>query len=258
MQKQTLNYFKQSISIVFYFAISNIKLRFKNTFFGIIWSALEPLMYFIVLYVVFTGIRARETDFAIYLLTGIMIFHIFSRGTSAGLSSIIANGGIIKSIRIKREFFPIVTTTSSAILALVSLAVLLGLMPVFQFMPTLTILLLPVVLILLFVMILGLSFLLSASTVLVKDIQLIWPIFTHSLLFISPIFWYVDTTEGILIKIQQINPLGQLIEIAHKLVIDGQIPPLNDWLYTTAFVFGILLIGYLIFYLLKERIVEEL
>jgi len=59
-------------------------------------------------------------------------------------------------------------------------------------------------------------------------------------------------------KIQQINPLGQLIEIAHKLVIDGQIPPLNDWLYTTAFVFGILLIGYLIFYLLKERIVEEL
>ena len=258
MSHQLINYFKQSISIIFYFAISNIKLRYKNTYFGILWSALEPLLYFVVLYIVFTEIRAQETNYSIYLLTGIMIFHIFSRGTSSGLSSIIANGGLIKSIRLKREFFPIVTTTSSAILALVSLVVLLGLMPVFQFIPTYTIFLLPVVLALLFVLILGISFLLSASTVLIKDIQLIWPIFTHSLLFISPIFWYLKNTEGILFKIQQINPLGQLIEIAHKLVIDGEIPPLSEWLYTAAFVFGILGIGYLIFYKLKEQIVEEL
>lgn len=183
MQKQSINYFKQSINIVFYFAISNIKLRYKNTYFGIIWSALEPLLYFVVLYIVFTGIRSNSDDFAIYLITGIMIFQIFSRGTSGGLSSIMANGGIIKSISIKREFFPIVTTTTAGILSLVSLGVLLGLMPVFQFVPTFTIFLFPVVLILLFVLILGLSFFLSVLAVFVKDIQLIWPIFTHTLLF---------------------------------------------------------------------------
>ncbi len=222
------------------------------------WSAFEPLLYFLVLYVVFTGIRTTSNDFAIYLITGIMIFHIFGRGTSGGLSSIISNGGIIKSISIKRIFFPLVTTTSSAILALVTLGVLLGLMPVFQFIPTFTIFLLPLVLILLFILILGLSLLLSVLTVLVKDIQLLWPIFTHTLLFVSPIFWYVDKTEGILLKIQSINPLGQLIEIAHKLVIDGKIPPLNDWLYTTILILGILFTGYLIFHKLQEQIVEEL
>ena len=258
MQKNKLNYFKQSVNIVLYFAISNIKLRFKNTYFGIIWSALEPLLYFIVLYVVFTSIRARENDFAIYLITGIMIFHIFSRGTTGGLSSITSNNGIIQSISIKREFFPIVATTTSAILAIVSLGVLLGLMPVFQFIPTYTIFLIPLVLILLFIMILGISFLLSVSVVLIKDIKLIWPIFSHSLLFISPIFWYVDSAKGILLDFLKINPLGQLIELAHKLVIDGEIPPLNDWLYTTAWVFGILFFGYFIFKILQERIVEEL
>ena len=258
MQENQLNYLKQRVKLVLYFAISNVKLRFKNTYFGIIWSALEPLLYFIVLYVVFTSIRDRGEDYAIYLITGIMIFHIFSRGASGGLSSITNNHGIIQSIRIKREFFPIVATTSSAILAIVSVGVFLGLMPVFQFIPTYTIFLIPLVLILLFIMILGISFFLSVSTVLIKDIKLIWPIFSHSLLFISPIFWHVDSAKGILLDILKINPLGQLIELGHKLVIDGEIPPLNDWLYTTAWVFGILLFGYFIFYKLQERIVEEL
>ena len=258
MQKNRLNYFKQNVNLVFYFAISNVKLRFNHTYFGIIWSALEPLLYFIVLYVVFTNIRDRESDYAIYLLTGIMLFHIFSRGTSGGLSSITSNAGIIQSMSIKREFFPIVATTTSAILAVVSLGVFLGLMPVFQFIPTYTIFLIPIILILLFVLILGLSFLLSVSVIWIKDIKVIWPIFSHSLLFISPIFWHVDTAKGILQDFLKINPLGQLIELAHKLVLDGVIPPLNDWLYTTAWVFGILFFGYFVFNKLQERIVEEL
>jgi len=101
------------MNIIFHFAISNIKLRFKNTYFGFMWAAIEPLLYFLVLYIVFTNIRDNSNDFAIYLITGIMIFNIFSNGTSGGLTSISANGEIIKSIRIKREFFPIVTTTAT-------------------------------------------------------------------------------------------------------------------------------------------------
>ena len=50
-------------------------------------------MYFTVLYVVFTSIREREETFAIYLITGIMFFHIFGRGTAGGLSSLTSNAG---------------------------------------------------------------------------------------------------------------------------------------------------------------------
>jgi len=56
-------------------------MRFKNTYLGFLWTAIEPLLYFTVLYVVFTSIRDREETFAIYLITGIMLFHIFARGT---------------------------------------------------------------------------------------------------------------------------------------------------------------------------------
>ena len=233
-------------------------MRFRNTYLGFLWAALEPLLYFVVLYVVFTSIRERSEDFAIYLITVIMLFHIFGRGTSGGLISLTNSGGIIKSFKINREFFPVVATVAIGLLAFVDVGVFFGLMPVFGFTPNWTILLLPIPLLLLLILILGLSYFLSVVNVFLRDIQTLWMIFVHALLFISPIFWYIDNTEGILLEIQKINPLGQLIEISHQLVIYGQIPTINEWLYTTSYVFVIFFLGYFVFRKLEIKTVEVL
>jgi len=232
-------------------------MRFRNTYLGFLWAAIEPLLYFVVLYVVFTSIREREESFAIYLITGIMFFHIFGRGTSGGLISLTTNG-LIKSINIKREFFPVVATLAIGILAFVDVGVFFGLMPIFHFIPNWTIILLPIPLILLIVLVLGLSYFLSAINVFVRDVQPLWTIIVYTFLFSSPIFWRLKDVEGLLLEIQKINPLGQLIEISHKLVTGGQIPPLNEWIYTTIFVLSIFFSGYLIFQKLDKKIVEEL
>jgi len=243
-------------SLIFHFAILNIKLRYKSTYLGLLWSALEPLLYFVVLYLVFTSIRVREENFAIYLITGIMFFHIFVRGTSGGLGCLITNDKIIQSSNIRTEFFPVVNSIAIVILAFVDVGVFFGLMPIFQFIPSWTIILLPIPLALIFFLILGLSYLLSIATVYTRDIQLLWAIFSHSLLFISPVFWNLKNVEGFLLQIHSINPLGQIIEIAHKLVIDGQIPPSEDLLYTTAFVMGIFFVGYAIFHKFEQSVRE--
>lgn len=70
-------------------------------------------------------------------------------------------------------------------------------------------------------------------------------------------FWSLDEVDGILLEIHKINPLGQIIELTHKIVF-GEIPPLTDWLYTFGIVLGILFVGYAIFQKLEGRIVEEL
>lgn len=233
-------------------------MRFRNTYLGFLWAAIEPLLYFTVLYVVFTTIRERPENFAIYLITGVMLFHIFGRGTSGGLISLTTSGGIIKSYKINREFFPVVATVAIGLLAFVDVGVFFGLMPVFEFTPSWTIILLPIPLILLLILILGLSYFLSIVNVFVRDIQPLWMIFVHTLLFTSPIFWYLDNAHGILLDIQKINPLGQLIEISHKLVINGQIPPLNDWAYTASYVFVIFFLGYFVFHKLESKTVEAL
>lgn len=233
-------------------------MRFKSTYLGFLWAALEPMMYFVVLYIVFTSIRETTENYAIYLITGVLFFHIFARGTSGGLNSLTSNAGIITSLKINKDFFPVVATVAVGLLAFADLAVFFGLMPIFQFIPSWTIILLPIPLILLLFLILGLSYLLSVVTVFVRDIQIIWGIFVHALLFVSPIFWRLDEVEGILLDIQKINPLGQIIELSHKLVIDGQIPPLNEWLYTTFFVIAILFSGYFVMKKLEYKITEQL
>jgi len=245
-------------SLILHFAILNIKLRFKNTYLGVIWAAVEPLLYFTVLYVVFTSIRERPETFGIYLITGVILFQIFIRGTAGGLASLTNNSGIIKSLNIRLEFFPVVAITAISLLAFVDVGVFLGLMPVFQFVPSWTIILLPVVILLLFILMLGLSYFLSIASVFVRDIQHVWTIASYTLLFVSPIFWYVDDVDGILMQIQQINPLGQLIEIAHHLVIYGQIPAFTDWLYTSIFVLAIFFSGFFVFRIFENKITEEL
>jgi len=159
---------RNRLSLIFYFAILNIKIRFKNTYLGFLWAALEPLFYFSILYLVFTTIVPTGDDFAIYLITGVMLFHIFARGTTGGMASIIGISGLIKSLKINKDFFPIVATLGIAILSLVDVGIFLVLMPIFQFIPSWTIILLPIPLFLLFILILGLSYLFSILTVFCK------------------------------------------------------------------------------------------
>jgi len=245
-------------SKIYHFAVLDLKVRFKNTYLGYIWAAVEPLLTFAVLYVVFTSLRQAREDFAIYLISGIIFYHIFVRGTNGGLASLTSNGGILKSISIKKEFFPVVATTAIGLLAFVDIAVFFGLMPIFQFTPFWTIIFLPILILLVLGLILGLSYFLSIANAFARDIQHIWAILVHTLIFISPIFWYLDEAQGIVLELQKINPLGQIIELSHILVVDKEIPPLNDWLYTTSFVVVILLVGYFVFSKYEERVVEEL
>jgi len=135
---------RNKTSLIFHFALMNIKIRFKNTYLGILWAALEPLLYFIVLYLVFSNLRDTSENFAIYLITGIMLYHVFIRGTSGGLISLTNNSGILTSINFKRNFFPLIATFATALLSFVDIGVFFGLMPVFEFTTTWTIILWPI------------------------------------------------------------------------------------------------------------------
>ena len=249
---------KDKKSQIFYFAWKNVKTKYRGSYLGLIWTALEPLLYFVFLYVVFTNIRigVRE-DFGIYLITGIVLYHTFVKGTQGGLASLKENTGILSSINLRREFFPVVSTATSSIMLLVEVGVLFALMPFFGFQPSWTIILLIPILLLLQILILGLSYLLSVGLVYIKDIQPLWSVFVHALIFVTPIFWYVEDMGGIVLEIQKINPLGQLIEMAHKVVF-GELPTMNEWVYSIVLIFAILFVGYGVFQKLEKRVVERL
>jgi len=180
MVRFPLEYSWKNRSILYNLSMMNIAIRYKATYLGVIWTALEPLLTFIMLYVVFNTIRDRpQENFAIYLLTGVILYHIFTRGTMAGLTSLTGNSNIIKSLNVNREIFPVTAVLSTAILMIVHIGLFFGLLPFFQFIPSITILLIPLVLVLLVVLILGVSFILSIINVFVRDIQVLWTVPIH-------------------------------------------------------------------------------
>lgn len=235
-----------------------VKLRYKGTYLGFLWNVLEPLLTFLILYVVFTGIRERTEDFAIYLLTGIMLYHVFVRGTQTGLASIRNNKNFITSLNTGNEFYPITAIGSITLTTIVEMAVFLVLLPILNFTPTWTLIFFPVTVLLMLILVLGFTYLLSIVSVYIRDIQPLWNVLVHAVFFISPIFWYVDEVDGILLDIMKINPVGQIIELAHHLVIYGQIPVANEWMYTITIIFGILFFGFYVFKKYEKRIVEEI
>ena len=88
--------------LIFHFALLEIKMKYKESYLGIIWTAIEPLLMFIILYIVFSNIRdPREDNFAIYLISGVIIYHLFSKGTVGGLNVLKNNQGILKSLSLK-------------------------------------------------------------------------------------------------------------------------------------------------------------
>ena len=245
-------------SLVFNFAWTDIKVRYKSTYLGLLWTTLEPLLLFVFMYIVFTSIRIRTgEDFAIYLLIGIILYHAFTRGTQGGMLSLRGNRSILSSINIRREFFPVATTVTAIFILFIEMGVFFGLMPFFDFVPAQTIIYLPIVLLLLVLLILGISYLLAIVHAYIKDIQPFWAVFVHAMFFVTPIFWYMEDASGIILEIQKLNPIGQLIEIAHQIVF-GQIPPLNDWLYTTGIIVGILFVGYALFQRFEKNVMEQL
>jgi lipopolysaccharide transport system permease protein len=245
--------------ILFNFAITDLKIRYKNSVLGVIWSVLEPLLMLAVLFFVFSTMFKLEIDnFPIYLLSGIITYNFFKNGTNIALSSLSNRSSLITQIYFPRSIPAISSCFTASIMLIVELAVLGIFMVYFQFTPSLTILYLIPIYMLAFVFVLGISLGLSVLNVKFKDVEFIWGILLHAGFFLTPIFYRFDFLPQEVQNILQLIPVVQLVEMVHQVVLYGTLPSLNSTLYSIGSIFAILGIGYLIFRKYQTRIVEEM
>jgi len=180
-------------SLILLLAFNDVKLRYRSSVLGFVWSFLEPLLMLTVLYFVFTNILKSDIEnFPLYLLLGLIIWYMFSRATSMGLTSLVNRANIIKNIYFRREIIVVSSCLTAFIMMGFEFAAFAVFIVAFQFVPPITIVFLPLVLIVLFFLSLGLSFLLSVLNVYFRDIQFIWQVLIQAGFFLSPIFYSLD------------------------------------------------------------------
>ena len=105
----------------------DIKLKYRNSYLGVIWTLLEPLLTMIVLTIVFSSLLGKATkDFPVYILTGRLLYSYFSGATKTALKSIRKNGAMNKKVYVPKYMYPLSGVVSNYIMFLISLLVLAG------------------------------------------------------------------------------------------------------------------------------------
>lgn len=246
-------------SLIWDFAILDLKVRYRNSVLGFVWTFLEPLLLLSILYVVFTNVFKSQIEFfPLYLLLGLIMWNMFVRGTQMSLSSILSRGGILSQIHIPIEIPPISACLTSTIMLTFEITVLGIFMVAFKFIPPLTIVILPLVIILEFFLVLGLSLPLSVLNVRFRDIQFVWSVILQAGFFLTPIFYKVDILPQWLQSILHFNPMAQILNFAHDAALYGKLPTGNDMVIASMTTLIIFLVGYTIFRKLSSRVIEEL
>lgn len=168
--------------------------RFHGSMLGAWWMLIQPLFMFGVYYLVFGKLFNRGAgatmEYALYLFSGIVLFHALVEATNTCCGIIVANGNLVKKVAFPSEALPIhiglVSLVIYAVGAVVSIAasVITG-----TWIPGWGLLALPLVMIVQFVMIVGMGLLLGNANVFVRDVSQLWRIFSMAWMFLTPVFW---------------------------------------------------------------------
>ncbi len=222
----------------------DFKKKYKRTILGMAWSVLAPLLALLVMKLVFTNFFGRNTPhYTIYLFCGNLIFSYFNESTSQGMFSLVSNAGIFTKVNIPKYFFLFSKNVQTLINFGLTLIVfcLFCIMDHIVFTWKMLLLAYPIVLLLLFNI--GVGLILSALFVFFKDIQYLWSVFTMLLMYMSAIFYTIDSYSYQIQCMFLLNPVYLFIRYFRKIVIDSQIPTAAFHLLMLADTLAVLAIG---------------
>ena len=204
----------------------NIKLKYRRSWLGYVWSILNPLLIMAVMTVVFSTIFKRKIEnFPVYLFCGQLLFNFMSSTTNQSIFSITGNAALLKKTYVPKYMFTLARVTSSLVDLLFSLGALVIVMVVTRARITWYALLFPLVLLQLYIFCVGLSLFLAQASVFFKDTQFIYNALITVWMYLSAIFYPVESvSEKLAWGIQHLNPMYFYIGQFRALVHAGTMP----------------------------------
>lgn len=230
-----------------------VKLKYRRSYLGIIWTLLEPLLTMIVLAVVF-GTLFGNTDktFPVYILTGRLLFSFFQQGTNGALKSIQSNAAQIKKVYVPKYLYPLANILFNFVIFLLSLIVLVVVSAVLGVKPTIYLLEAFVPLVNILLLTFGVGMILATIGVYFRDIEYLWSVAIMLVMYASAIFYPAERLlESRYSFILKLNPIYGIIANFRNTVLYGQSLDLKLALYTFGFSLVTIIVG-LVFFKKKQ------
>ena len=255
MKRQIRNFLKYK-DLLRELVIRDIKIKYRRSFLGILWSLLNPLLMMIVITIVFSHLfRFQVKNYPIYLLTGQIFFTFLSESTNMAMAAIVNNSSLIKKVYIPKYIFPVAKTLSSFVNLIFSLIAVVIMILVTNTKLTWMILLFPLPLIFILVFSIGLGLILSAYSVFFRDIVHLYGVVLTAWNYLTPIFYPADIIPDKYQVFLQLNPLYHMIELFRHVVLYGKVPSLGLILTCLFISLGSLALGVLAFYRNQDKFI---
>ncbi|GAB3558903.1 ABC transporter permease [Arthrobacter alkaliphilus] len=255
-----------------------IKIRYRGSVLGLLWSYVKPLMQFLIYFValgVFLDMQRGTPNYAIYLFSGIVLVNFFTESLGNATRSIVDNRDLIRKIYLPRELFPVSTVWVSAAHLLPQVVVLVGACLLTGWSPSIWQLLAVVAaFVLTAILSIGLGLLFGAANVYFRDSENIVDMILMIVTWASPVLYVwpmVQRVMGQWFFLYQLNPVTVAVEVFHwafwsptlspEQSVSISMPPdlLTVWLPSA---FGVaalvLVIGQLVFMKLSVHFAQEL
>ena len=204
----------------------DLKLKYRRSFLGYLWSILNPLLIMIVMTVVFSTMFSRNiSNFPVYLLIGRTVFDFVTNSTTQAMHSIVANAPLLKKTNVPKYIFTFARITSSLVDMVFSLGALLIVILATKTIISYHVIMLPIIILQMYIFSLGLGLFLAQANVFFRDIQYIYHAIVTAWMYLTPIFYPIEMLpEKIQWLIKALNPLYYYVAGFRDVVYLGQFP----------------------------------
>lgn len=254
----------------------DLKVRYKGSALGFLWSLLNPLLMMIVFTVVFVALFRQDiARFPVFILAALLPWNYLATVVTRGTTSVTQNAALLNKVYFPSEVFPIAMVFSAMVNFVLALPVLFGLMWLFgvPFTPALT--MLPVIIVLQTLFCIAIALFISALTVQYRDTTIIMEVLLQAWFFLTPVFYPVQavTAQWQNINAAQLlrwfNPMAAIVDFYRDMLYGGvsyteqALPPSPGWPSllgvgrTFVTVAILLVLAYLFFLRRSERFAEE-
>ena len=215
----------QRLDLIWCLVVRDLRVRYRRSTLGLIWSMLLPLLNMLVFAVVFSAVFGFHVEnYTVYALTGILFWNFFHQNVIGSMNSLSRNASILKKLPVAKAVFPVATVLSGVVnlsLALVPLFVLL-LVTRHPLRPAL--LFLPVAILVAALFALGVGLLLSPLAIFFTDVVELVSVVLMLVMYLTPVFYPIEIVPEKFRWVVQLNPVRVVLDTFRDPIYRGTLP----------------------------------
>jgi len=220
----------QARELLLTWTIREFRIRYSQSVLGLAWAILQPLLLMLISTVVFSVfLRVQPPQgvpYPVFVYTALLPWSFFANALTTAIPIIVANFNLVSKIYFPREILPLAMILVALADFVISAMVLVLLLIYYQMPVGPTVLILPLLIVIQLVLTIGLALVASALNVYYRDIRFVVPLILQTWLYLTPVFYPLETVPEKFRPLILLNPMATLIQSYRDIILYHQ-PP--DW-----------------------------